>query len=157
MILLFSLPRALFSTLNHNYLTVFSLILVLVMIIYLVWYIFICFIFCLFNIYLFFELFLLIIVTSYCILYFLYLYILVHMTLNYFIYCLTYYIGLLLYFFKSLKKISLYHKKRFVLITWNKYADIGLSYVLFWFHPPQNDSTLVISPLYKYIWHYYVL
>ena len=43
-------------------------------------------------------------------------------------------------------KISLYHKILYVEIIWNKYADVSLSYVLFWLHPPQNDSNLVISP-----------
>ena len=71
-----------FFTLNHNYLTVLSLIFVLATVIYLVWYIFIYFISCFLNIYLFFELLLLIMVTSYCILYFIYPYILVHITSN---------------------------------------------------------------------------
>ena len=76
----------------------------------------------------------------------LFLYIVSHIILD------CYYI-----FIKSLKKISLYHKEGFVLITWNQYADLGLSHVLFWLHPLQNDLILLISPLYKYLWHYYVL
>ena len=56
-----------------------------------------------------------------------------------------------------IKKNSLFHKKCFVFITWNQYSDVGLSHVLFWLHPTQNDTILVIYLLYKYLWHYYVL
>ena len=61
------------------------------------------------------------------------------------------------YILKNIITIILYHKFVFVLIKWNHYASVGLSHVLFWSHPPQNDLILVISPLYKYLWHYYVL
>ena len=102
--------------------------------------------------------FILIIVKLYCISHFIYPYILAHITLNYF-YILSHilYWIVIIYFEKPLKKISLYHKECFVLITCNQYADVGLSHVLFWLHPPPNDFILVISPLNKYLWHYYVL
>ena len=63
------------------------------------------------------------------------------------------------YYIKKIppKKISLYNKKCFILITWNQYSDVGLSHVLLWLHPPQNNFILVISPWYKYLWHHYVL
>ena len=37
-------------------------------------------------------------------------------------------------------------KKRFVLIIWREHADVGLSHVLFWLHPPKNDCILVTPP-----------
>ena len=95
-------------TLNHNYLTVFYMIFVLVMIIHLVLYIFICFIFFVSsNIFILWNI-LLIIVTSYCILYFIYLYILVHMTLKYFDILSHILYWIVIIYRKSSKKNSLY-------------------------------------------------
>ena len=68
------------------------------------------------------------------------------MTLNYFD-ILSHILHLIVIIYRnSSSKISLYQKGCFILIAWNQYADVGLSCILFWLHPPQNDSNLVISP-----------
>ena len=95
-------------TLNHNYLTVFYIVLVLLTTIYLVWCIFIFFLFHQ-NIFIF-WLFLLLIVKYFCILYFIYIYILVHMKINYFDISSNILHRIVIIYKNLSKRISLYEK-----------------------------------------------